>query len=491
MASYRLWETPHGRIEPYAALSYCWGGDQTFKTTLQTISQHKKDIKLGSLPQTLQDAIFVTEQLGLKYLWIDALCIIQDDAKDKSREISQMARVYGNATVTIAASRAKAVWEGFLSERPSLGSELPDMVFSLPCQRANEQAGNVILVPLVSEPTEPLDLRGWTFQERVLSNQVLDFGSLRTQWICRANIDFVLSDGWSNQAMDRAYGSFGLDSQVMSDLIAGRFSSQDMLGFWMKITKGFANRALSFSADKLPAIAGMAECFGVLLHDDYLAGLWRSAMPASLLWSNRSSVLESRSPHDHVSAPTWSWAAIDGPIEFDRQYTDIYENVHFEVQIQDCQVSLVDEQAPYGAVRSGELKLKGHMQRANWVREGIYGVADKLLAAGAGIPYEPGGLGYGFSKDRDTGIGFMPDALETEFLNDPASAIEVCLVLFGSIVFSDESGLFPSVFGLVLRPLPGGRYSRLGVFKKAMPGREFVKYMRWFRESSQESFVII
>ena len=127
-------------------------------------------------------------------------------------EIGRIGRVYCNAAITFAASHAKAVWDGFLGERPHLGSELPDMVFELPCQRSDGLSGRVVIVPLTFENTEPLDSRGWTFQERVLSNRVLDFEALRTQWTCRTNSRPLLSDSWSARLVDRAYGSFGLET---------------------------------------------------------------------------------------------------------------------------------------------------------------------------------------------------------------------------------------------------------------------------------------
>ncbi|KAF2808800.1 HET-domain-containing protein [Mytilinidion resinicola] len=318
--TYRLRETSQNAIEHYAALSYSWGGDQTFKTTAKTISQYKGKIVAGKLPQSLQDALIVTERLGLKYIWIDSLCIIQDDDSDKSNEIGQMGRVYGCAAVTIAASRARTAWDGFLSERSALGSNLPDL------------------------NTEPLGLRGWTFQERVLSNRVLDFSSLRTHSL----------------ALHNAYGSFGINPDVISKLVTGQFTPPAMLQSWMRIAEGFSARALSFTADKHPAIAGMAESFGrCLRHQEYFAGLWESAMPPCLLWANADinyENLQPRPPRDQVCAPTWSWAAIGGRIKYDRLYTDAYDDVHFEVQVQDCQVSLVDDKSPYGAVKSGKLR---------------------------------------------------------------------------------------------------------------------------------------
>ncbi|KAF2792955.1 HET-domain-containing protein [Melanomma pulvis-pyrius CBS 109.77] len=450
--SCRLVETGLGELSSYAALSYCWGGDQAFKTTLETLAKYKVEIRPEALPQGLQDAIFVAAQLDLEYIWIDALCIIQDSIEDKSVEIGQMAKVYGNATVTIAATRSSAVWNGFLGERKPLGMELPDMA------------------------TDPLDTRAWTFQERVLSDRVLDFGSFRTQWSCRTNLG-------------TAYGSFDLDSKVISDLISAKYDGKSMLQFWMRITEGFTDRALSFSSDKLPAIAGMADRFGSIMGSKYLAGLWRPGMPASLMWS--SAKPETRPPRDQVLAPSWSWAAIVGPVRFDRQYTDGDKSVQYEVQILDCQVKLSDERSPYGAVSSGELTIRTHVQRARWVREGRHSNVDVLLASDEGIPLHPEAIDLGFKGGESSGISVIPDALETEFLDDPKSGIDVCLALCGRIAASEGSGLYSALFGLVLRPEFGNRYSRVGLFKKTLAPADFVNYADWFHKHGQEIFLVI
>jgi hypothetical protein len=95
-------------IGHYACLSYCWGGAQEYMTTQANIDGYLKSLNLSSLSKTIQDPIKVTRMLHLRYLWIDALCIIQDSPEDKRREMAYMGMIYKNATVTIAAARAKS-----------------------------------------------------------------------------------------------------------------------------------------------------------------------------------------------------------------------------------------------------------------------------------------------------------------------------------------------------------------------------------------------
>ncbi|SPO07735.1 uncharacterized protein DNG_10430 [Cephalotrichum gorgonifer] len=101
----------------YAALSHCWGPIQPMTLTRKTLEKLCGGIRTVDLPQTFQDAIWITHQLGLRYLWIDTLCILQDDHSDWVGESARMCNVYENSTLTIAATRSTGSSEGFLGNR--------------------------------------------------------------------------------------------------------------------------------------------------------------------------------------------------------------------------------------------------------------------------------------------------------------------------------------------------------------------------------------
>jgi hypothetical protein len=113
-----LYTSLPGEAAEYTSLSYCWGGDQPFRTTKCTLPTKLDHISPTSLPKTLQDAASVTRQLGLRYLWIDSLCIIQDDPLDMTRELSTMHTIYKNATIVIAAEFPTNVHRWFLLQQP-------------------------------------------------------------------------------------------------------------------------------------------------------------------------------------------------------------------------------------------------------------------------------------------------------------------------------------------------------------------------------------
>jgi hypothetical protein len=150
---------------PYAALSYCWGSSKTIKTTSRTIHARRKGIFIDYLPKTLADAVIVAKSLEIEYIWIDALCIVQDSEKDWEAECVRMGEYYSNAIVTISALDTVAVTGGFLAEREG----------SLVAPLHPNAAGNLWLRDPVSTWAEvfrgaALNKRGWALQETIVDS---------------------------------------------------------------------------------------------------------------------------------------------------------------------------------------------------------------------------------------------------------------------------------------------------------------------------------
>ena len=132
-----------------------------------------------TLPQTIQDAITITRKLGLQYLWVDALCIIQDSASDKDKEIAKMDRIYQNSQLTIFAASAEKCQDGFLATRSLRGKFSPSIKLAcIPFACPNGASGTVSLRECDSYDIadEPLSKCGWALQERVLSSRLLIYG---------------------------------------------------------------------------------------------------------------------------------------------------------------------------------------------------------------------------------------------------------------------------------------------------------------------------
>ncbi|CAG9942401.1 unnamed protein product [Clonostachys rosea f. rosea IK726] len=102
-----LFSTEESIKEDYATLSHCWGGQSIIKLTTDALAQFQKKIETASLPQTFRDAILVARRLGIRYLWIDSLCIIQDSLQDWQKEAALMGEVYSNSTLNVMATACR------------------------------------------------------------------------------------------------------------------------------------------------------------------------------------------------------------------------------------------------------------------------------------------------------------------------------------------------------------------------------------------------
>jgi hypothetical protein len=172
----RLLETL-GLRAPYAALSHCWGPPEKrpLITTKGNLSQHR--VQIDHFPKTFQDAFVITRALGLQYIWIDSLCIVQDDEEDWKRESKVMGRIYQRAQVTIAASDANDSTEGLFFARPQLP---PPMELPFIDKTSQKQKGSYFMsLPVSFGNTDPeksvLNSRAWATQEWILSRRIIHF----------------------------------------------------------------------------------------------------------------------------------------------------------------------------------------------------------------------------------------------------------------------------------------------------------------------------
>jgi len=287
----RLLETLSKTTEPYVALSYCWGGEGHVKTTSKDIGQRLSGIDINDLPATIKDAILLTERLGIRQLWVDALCIIQDDDKDKTSEIIQMPLIYSQATVTIIASRASSVQEGFLHGRTPWNSDT-NKAFELPYKCISGETESVLLHRMIEEATEPLDYRAWALQERILSPRILEYGSLQTRWVCCHNIPPVsgVTDGFKAVSIyneERWDYLFTIALQAILNITditdLDPTHPEHPPTQWHNLVRVYTHRKLTEPTDRIPAITGIASRFGRILRDDYCAGLWKSNLVKELL----------------------------------------------------------------------------------------------------------------------------------------------------------------------------------------------------------------
>lgn len=364
-----------GEIGKYAALSYCWGGPQPILLETHAYEQMiSAGIELSQLPLTIRDAVRVARDLGLRYLWVDALCIIQDSREDMEHELAQMAAVYKKAYITISAASAKTCRDGFLQYRMPQRSRFPR--FELPYRAWNDgPAGTVILQessdPIYSAFEEPVNHRAWCYQESLLSPRVVLFGVRDLMWQCGA-------DAYKYPLMVSGEGR-GF-SEGLLRLEPAFFDPMETLerGYWewswYDVVISYTRRELSYEKDKLVALAALATEHQRLSDgDEYLAGLWRRNLPEWLSW-----MVEPCSSADHTKpkqtlqprpsmyvAPSWSWASVRGIVGFGG-------GKDFRSEVLRCEVTLENENLPTGAVTGGLLVLRALLKETRWSGETLF-----------------------------------------------------------------------------------------------------------------------
>ncbi|KAL8779627.1 MAG: hypothetical protein Q9213_006856 [Squamulea squamosa] len=338
----------NGQIAPYVALSHCWGrpSESLIPKNARTLSANLesmiKAISMDSLPQNFQDAVVVVRALSLRYLWIDALCIIQDSERDWEIEASRMNDVYSSAYLTLVATSASSSIDGFLarSEWPwstanvlfyeKASSNAPGATYSV-WLRYQPDASNYSREVSVDQST--WNSRGWTHQERLLSKRILHFASGRLFWECRT------TEGSEENEPPRQLTYRSQWMATESSNVQTLTVYPDETGYdnryeqWYRLVSDYSKRQLSYDKDILIALKGLANAFQRVYtpEDIYLFGVWRNDLFRGLLWMTKDSSLAVRPSQGRC--PSWSWASVKGELEWPSRNTARHCHYNYTVKI--------------------------------------------------------------------------------------------------------------------------------------------------------------
>lgn len=304
-------------------LSHCWGKKPTFKLTKNSQPDLEGGILISRLPKTYADAVMIAIMLGVDYIWIDSLCIIQDSKEDWAKEAGQMSMVYQNSFCNIAALDAEDSHSGIFAARdPSILEPLvitskwvntPPLRWSTKHRRIDADCDFVIDSSLIHQ-------RAWVLQERMLAPRTLHFGRKQLYWECRNSIasetlPMIIHPSWWN-------------SPFVVMPTSTNTALEEILQFWNSLVRRYSHCGLTYFSDKLVAISGLAKEIGRALglcsnntgvDKMYLAGMWRYRLELQLLWArsgySRSAGTSVKPRPQGNIAPTWSWASIDSGVE--------------------------------------------------------------------------------------------------------------------------------------------------------------------------------
>lgn len=350
----------------YTALSYCWGEkQQPFITTKENFRQMEHGILISGLPKTLQDAVSITRRLGVQYLWVDAICIIQDDPADWGEECGKMANVYRHALCTIAATSGRDVDAGCFIDRVGVQVHETEKYINSHLEANDDDQTKPVCSPSwgISVLNAPLNKRGWVLQERALSSRILHWTEDALFWECNTvkASEFQPSDTISHRSKTATLD----DEPLIYESDMRRLTPEDCTSWaWWGLLQNYSRRDLTRATDRLPAISGIAQSIQHHIADRYLAGHWESSLVKSLCWyvTPMAKIRPRPSPLEYI-APTWSWASPNLPVQFIFWAFNggpILENPKPIAKLVGHKI-IPKGQGPFSQVRHGCIRLSGKM----------------------------------------------------------------------------------------------------------------------------------
>ncbi|KAK3345971.1 heterokaryon incompatibility protein-domain-containing protein [Lasiosphaeria hispida] len=400
----QLHQTNGEQNDFYTALSHCWGKHRPITTTKANLSLHLHEVPWPSLPKTFQDAVVITYRLGIEYLWIDSLCIIQDDPDDWGKESAVMKNVYGSSYLTIAAAAGEdgrhGLIQGALSYHEGFDTQhrpIPQTCPRETCPRETCPRDTVSDVP----NKWPLATRAWILQERLLSSRTLYFCDCEVVFECAnhircqcsgINTSSQISDPWADIAPGLDTGKVSAYSSLRYRftnacirLVGHRLcrlgtlpavtserdlwprlsfvESREMLAVWDNVLYHYCHRRITKVNDRLSALSGIAGAFGSTgAHGAYYGGMWEVWFVHMMLWyvnpddESEDLVPEPPDEHDVSTAPSWSWAKIRGNWSY--RCPPVIPMCFVVTEVRKAELHLLRPDK-FGAVEKGIIDLEG------------------------------------------------------------------------------------------------------------------------------------
>jgi len=327
-------ETPYG---VYVTLSHCWGDPNKSKpttTTKTTLDSRKAGIAYDDLSPVFRDAIQLCKGVGCGYIWIDSLCIIQDDISDWMTQSQKMAQIYSNAHFNIAATLSPDSTQSLFQERWSLGASddltrYPVLTHEVEVSstanrhvytRLSHQRDHYYVQLSMADGRSaqaPLTGRAWVFQETLLARRVLHVCASELIWECKTlytcecgSIGSPFQQKPTGPTPIEPNNSLAtpLRKQEFAQICDSLRSTQAAHDFWLTAVNHYASLHLTRPSDRAAALAGLANAIQGVTDGEYCAGIWIDDLARSLLWA-RIPGTEAGASRSNV-APTWSWMSM-------------------------------------------------------------------------------------------------------------------------------------------------------------------------------------
>ncbi|KAI6126927.1 heterokaryon incompatibility protein-domain-containing protein [Pisolithus sp. B1] len=298
----------------YVALSYVWGKAAVYKHLRENTQDLQKTGSLLSLPipATIRDAMTLVHAIGECYLWVDSLCIIQNDLEMLQSEITRMGSIYSKALFTIIAASGDSADSGLPGVNwGSRGQVQKALKFV-----DGELLTVIDLIPSGIDGT-PWAQRAWTFQERILSNRVLVFSAGQVYWSCRAAAHSEERALEEVRNIRRLHLSF--PQRYATEFLSWEpLQPSEYRLLYSDLLSSYRQRRLSYQTDMLNAFNGVSEILAALQDDTFFWGLPGLLFSYAMAWDFignsarnhvRVPIIGSKGSKETVPIPSWSWAA--------------------------------------------------------------------------------------------------------------------------------------------------------------------------------------
>lgn len=362
-------------VPKYACLSHCWGASRPLKTVAANLDLHKHEISWSSLPLLFRDSIAYVRKLGISLLWIDSLCIIQDDKEDWRMEAAKMASIYQNAYLVLSASKSpnseESLFGGIDEKSNPIIINIPSLSpgSALCFRKSFTHLPGYMDQRLVKKSPLPTFSRGWIFQERLLASRVLHFGPQELSWECLEESACQCTGKYSSASGGAIGTALTMSAQrilkpkaVFNQDYWEQLDETKLIKVWHMLVEDYTRLHLTFESDIFPAMSGIAKSFQQYTKSEYVAGMWEKSLLCDLAWhkgamsDNSAENIQWYQRPKTWRAPTWSWASELGPIQF----LDMGNGLVPLCKLEEAEC-LPYQSDPTGELRSGHILLRGYL----------------------------------------------------------------------------------------------------------------------------------
>lgn len=511
-------------VTKYVALSYCWGKGSGSRLSCENKTAWYTLMPARELLKVHRDTIRIARNLGIQFVWIDALCIVQDDPSEKETEIARMASIYANAYITVSASASHDGAEGcHTCPKPNQKIEITDMHGVSSTVWARETISHamfdygledfsVAVRSLTKSRTlkaleqYPIMKRGWTFQERTLSPRILHYSTHELIWECLGHISCecgTLSRWVACRALkDRRFaaglppdietrsGSTERARSLIKRMVLPQDSTRTIPGvlrndfavltelgpqfkklipdvtwqeLWRELASQYSARQLTYASDALEAVSGLAKVWSERAKCTYLAGLWKDDLERGLLWKCVDDSATAR-PQGMYLAPTWSWVCNRRAVEWITEFASDVPPPTFHADILNVATQPRSDLLPFGGVLTGFLEVRGPFVKGKLSSWNVAKLSHSFLIH----------------------LGEHPFRMNVDCVPDIEGMLEqevFCLWWCTDVINADHGTAHERL--LVLKQVDEEVFSRIGIIESANPET------RWQSECQERTFRIV